>query len=152
MGTLPTMAALFVVVFLVVPLVELYVLIQVGSAIGALNTIALLLLMGVLGGWLMKREGLGVVRRVQSQLRSGRAPTTEVVDGFLILFGGALMLTPGFLSDALGLALLIPPVRAVVRASVSRRMRLRVLGGPGDRDRGRDRPDDGRAGPGYLDV
>jgi UPF0716 protein FxsA len=146
------MAALFVVVFLVVPLVELYVLIQVGSAIGALNTIALLLLMGVLGGWLMKREGLGVVRRVQSQLRSGRAPTTEVVDGFLILFGGALMLTPGFLSDALGLALLIPPVRAVVRASVSRRMRLRVLGGPGDRDRGRDRPDDGRSGPGYLDV
>jgi UPF0716 protein FxsA len=144
------MAALFVVVFLVVPLVELYVLIQVGSAIGALNTIALLLLMGVLGGWLMKREGLGVVRRVQSQLRSGRAPTTEVVDGFIILFGGALMLTPGFLSDALGLALLIPPVRAVVRASVSRRMRLRVLGGPGDRDRGR--PDDGRAGPGYLDV
>ncbi len=69
------MAALFVVVFLVVPLVELYVLIQVGSAIGALNTIALLLLMGVLGGWLMKREGLGVVRRVQSQLRSGRWST-----------------------------------------------------------------------------
>ncbi len=150
------MAVLFVLVFLVVPLVELYVLIQVGSAIGALPTIALLVLMGVLGGWLMKREGLGVVRRVQSQLRAGRVPATEVVDGFLILFGGALMLTPGFLSDALGLALLIPPVRAVVRAGLARRLRLRVL--DGQRRRGRHlgddhHGDDGRGGAsGYLDV
>ena len=141
------MAAVLVLVFLVVPLVELYVLIQVGSAIGALNTIALLVLMGVAGGWLMKREGLGVVRRVRSQLSAGRVPATEVVDGFLILFGGALMLTPGFLSDILGLALLVPPVRALVRAGLSRRLRVRVLGHP---DGGRD--DKGRGGSGYLDV
>lgn len=138
---------MLVLVFLVVPLVELYVLIQVGSAIGALNTIALLILMGVAGGWLMKREGLGVVRRVQSQLREGRVPAAEVVDGFLILFGGALMLTPGFLSDIFGLSLLIPPVRALVRASLGRRLRVRVTGRP---DGGRD--DDGRSGSGYLDV
>jgi UPF0716 protein FxsA len=144
------MAALFVLVFLVVPLVELYVLIQVGSAIGALPTIALLVVMGVVGGWLMKREGLGVIRRVQAQLRSGRVPTTEVVDGFLILFGGALMLTPGFLSDALGLALLIPPVRAVVRAGLARRLRRRVLR-PGSRRRPHGH-DDGRDASGYLDV
>lgn len=141
------MAAVLVLLFLVVPLAELYVLIQVGSAIGALNTIALLILMGVAGGWLIKREGLGVVRRVQSQLRAGRVPTTEVVDGFLILFGGALMLTPGFLSDALGLALLVPPVRTVVRASLARRLRVRVIG---RHDGGRD--DDGRGSSGYLDV
>lgn len=138
---------MLVLVFLVAPLLELYVLIQVGSAIGALNTIALLVLMGVAGGWLMKREGLGVVRRVQSQLSAGRVPATEVVDGFLILFGGALMLTPGFLSDILGLALLVPPVRALVRAGLARRLRVRVLGHP---DGGRD--DDGRGGSGYLDV
>ncbi len=145
------MAALFVVVFLVVPLVELAVLIQVGSAIGALNTIALLVLMGVVGGWLMKREGLGVVRRVQAQLRAGRVPTTEVVDGFLILFGGALMLTPGFLSDALGLALLIPPVRALVRAGLARRLRVQVLG-PQPRHAAWSRRASGRDGPGSLDV
>ena len=138
---------MLVLVFLVVPLVELYVLIQVGSAIGALNTIALLILMGVAGGWLMKREGLGVVRRVQSQLRAGRVPAAEVVDGFLILFGGALMLTPGFLSDIFGLSLLIPPVRALVRASLGRRLRVRVIDRP---DSGRD--GDGRSGSGYLDV
>lgn len=138
---------MLVLVFLVVPLVELYVLIQVGSAIGALNTIALLIVMGVAGGWLMKREGLGVVRRVQSQLRAGRAPAAEVVDGFLILLGGALMLTPGFLSDILGLSLLVPPVRALVRAGLGRHLRVRVIGRP---ESGRD--DDGRSGPGYLDV
>ena len=138
---------MLVLVFLVVPLVELYVLIQVGSAIGALNTIALLILMGVAGGWLMKREGLGVVRRVQSQLRAGRVPAAEVVDGFLILFGGALMLTPGFLSDIFGLSLLVPPVRALVRAGLGRRLRVRVIGRPdGSRD------DDGRSGSGSLDV
>lgn len=130
------MAAFFVVVFVVVPLVELYVLIQVGSAIGALNTIALLLIMGALGGWLMKREGLSAIRRVQTQLQSGRVPTTEVVDGFLILFGGALMLTPGFLSDALGLALLVPPVRARVRKALARRLRARVVGGGREGGRG----------------
>lgn len=143
------MAAVLILLFLVIPLVELYVLIQVGSAIGALNTIALLILMGVAGGWLMKREGLGVARRVQSQLRAGRIPTTEVVDGFLILFGGALLLTPGFLSDVFGLALLVPPVRALVRAGLARRLRVRVIGHDAGRH-GQD--DDGRGASGYVDL
>ena len=120
--------------FLVVPIVELYVIIQVGGAIGALNTVGLLLVMSVLGGWLMKREGLGVMRRLQAQVAHGEIPTTEIVNGFLILFGGALMLTPGFLSDIVGMALLVPPVRAVVRAFLARRFRTlavtrRPLGG-----------------------
>jgi UPF0716 protein FxsA len=125
---------LFALLFLVVPLVELAIIIQVGGTIGAWNTIGLLLLMSVLGGWLMKREGLGVLRRVQRTLSQGGVPTTDLVDGFLILFGGALMLTPGFLTDVLGMSLLLPPVRAVVRRSLRHRfttMAVHRSGGPG---------------------
>ncbi len=110
--------------FLVVPLVELYVIIQVGQAIGALNTVAILLLDSLIGGWLMKREGLAVFRRVQLKLSQGEVPGADLVDGFLILFGGALMLTPGFVSDLVGIALLLPPVRMVVRRVLARRFRM----------------------------
>jgi UPF0716 protein FxsA len=116
--------ALLAVVFFVVPILELFVLLQVGEAIGVWNTIGLLILMSILGGWLMKREGIGVVRRMQTALDAGRVPGTELVDGFLILFGGALMLTPGFLSDIVGMLLLVPPVRAVVRRVAARRLRI----------------------------
>lgn len=109
------MVAVLAVVFLVVPLVELFVLVQVGQAIGVWSTIGLLLLMSVLGGWLVKREGLGVWRRIRAAVAAGRVPGRELVDALLILFGGALMLTPGFVSDAVGMSLLLPPVRAVVR-------------------------------------
>ena len=74
----------------------------------------------------MKREGLGVLRRVQASLAAGRVPGAELVDGFLILFGGALMIAPGFLTDLLGIALLLPPVRAVVRRVLRRRLAARV--------------------------
>ena len=134
-----SMAAVWALLFLVVPLVELYLIIQVGDAIGALNTIAVLILMGVVGGWLMKREGVGVLRRVRAQLQRGQVPAREVVDGFLILFGGALMLTPGFLTDLLGLSLLVPPLRSVVRTALARRLQHRVAG-------------PGRGGRGSLDI
>jgi len=126
--------AVLALLFLVVPLVELYVIIQVGQAIGALNTVGILLLDSLVGGWLMKREGLGVVRRIQTQLNRGAVPGKEIVDGFLILFGGALMLTPGFVTDLLGMALLLPPVRAVVRAALARRFKVVAVnrGGFGD--------------------
>lgn len=133
-------ASILAVLFLVVPLIELYVIIQVGQAIGALNTIGVLVLASIVGAWLMTREGLGVMRRIQQQLHAGRAPGREVVDAFLILFGGALMLTPGFITDLLGVALLLPPVRAVVRAAVARRLRTIAV------SRG------GFGGPGYIDV
>ncbi len=113
--------------FLVVPLVELYLIIQVGELIGALKTIAVLILMGIVGGWLMKREGVGILRRVRTQLQRGQVPARELVDGFLILFGGALMLAPGFLTDLLGLSLLVPPLRAMVRATLARRLQQRVV-------------------------
>ena len=131
--------AVLALLFLVVPLLELFVIIQVGQAIGALNTIAVLVVMSVVGGWLMKREGMATLRRFQRKLSEGRLPENELIDGFLILFGGALMLTPGFLSDVLGTALLLPPVRAAIRPVIRRQVGKRVtiggsFSGPGHGD------------------
>jgi UPF0716 protein FxsA len=119
--------ALLALLFLVVPLVELYVIIQVGQAIGALNTVAILLLDSIVGGWLMKREGLAVIRRLQAKLQEGQIPGRDLVDAFLILFGGALMLAPGFLTDLVGMSLLLPPVRAVVRRVLARRFKTMAV-------------------------
>ena len=126
-GTMEAMVGVLVVLFLLVPLAELYVIIQVGQSIGALNTVGLLLLDSLVGGWLMKREGLAVFRRLQAQLEAGNVPGKELVDAFLILFGGALMLAPGFLTDLVGMALLLPPVRAVVRRVLARRFKTMAV-------------------------
>lgn len=120
--------AALVLIFLVMPLLELAVIIKIGAAIGVLKTIGLLVLSSVVGGWLMKREGLGVLRRMQAAVAAGRVPGKELADAVLILFGGALMVAPGFITDILGILLLLPPVRAVVRAALRRRMAVRVLG------------------------
>ena len=100
---------LLVLVFIVGPIVELYVIIQVAQVIGGWETMALLIVESILGAWLMKRQGRGVLARIQTSLDDGRMPTKELVDGGLILFAGALMLTPGFITDILGFVLLVPP-------------------------------------------
>ena len=120
------MLPLLLLLFIVVPIAELAVIIQVGQEIGALNTIALLIVVSVVGAWLVKREGLGVIRRFRSQLESGHLPARELVDGVLILFAGALLLTPGFLTDLFGISLLLPPVRAAIRAALLRRFAIRA--------------------------
>ena len=120
------MFALLVVIFIGVPFAELYVLLQVGHAIGVLNTLALLILVSIVGAWLAKREGLGVIRRMQAALEAGRVPGKELIDGFLILLAAALMLAPGFLTDICAILLLLPPVRAVVRAELRRRFARRI--------------------------
>lgn len=112
--------------FLVVPFLELFVILQVGRSIGALNTLAVLVLVSVVGAWLVKREGFAVLRRAGERVRSGAVPGREMVDGVLILFAGALLLTPGFLTDLVGVLLLLPPVRAGVRTSVTRQIRRRA--------------------------
>jgi UPF0716 protein FxsA len=132
------MALLLVLVFLVAPLVELAVIVQVAGEVGVLNTIGLLIAVSLVGAWLARREGVGVVRRIQATLQRGQVPSTELVDGGLILFAGALMITPGFVSDVLALVLLLPPTRAAVRVPLlrylSRRGRMTVMsGGPGGR-------------------
>ena len=107
--------ALLVALFIVVPIVELYVIIQVGQAIGVVPTLALLLADAVLGSLLLRHQGRGAWRRFNEALSQRRFPGREVADGAMILIGGTLLLTPGFVTDAVGLLLLIPPTRAFVR-------------------------------------
>jgi UPF0716 protein FxsA len=123
------MGLLLVFLFIVVPIAELYVLIQIGQAIGILPTIALLILDSVLGAALMRSQGRAAWMRFNRALAEGRIPAKEVMDGALVIFGGALLLTPGFLSDILGLILLLPPTRAVVRTVLVRRFAGRVAAG-----------------------
>ena len=118
---------LLVVLFLVVPIVELTVIIWVGQAIGVVETLLLMVAVSAVGAWLVKREGIGLWRRAQRQLDSGVVPGRELVDGMLIMLAGALLLTPGFVSDCLGVLLLLPPVRAGLRRIVIRRLRKRVV-------------------------
>ena len=120
------MLPILVVLFIAIPFAEIYVLLQVGHAIGVLNTLALLILVSIVGAWLAKREGLGVIRRMQRSIEAGRVPGAELVDGFLILLAAALMLTPGFLTDIVAIFLLLPPVRAVVRRELRRRFARRI--------------------------
>ena len=123
------MLAPLVLLFVVVPIVELFVILQVGEAIGAWWTIALLVADSVLGSVLMRAQGRAVWRRFGEAVRAGRPPAAEVADGALVLFGGALLLTPGFLTDVVGLLLLIPPTRAVIRRQVVRRLGRRLAVG-----------------------
>jgi UPF0716 protein FxsA len=120
---------LLVVLFLLLPLAELWVIVSVADGIGIGFTIVLLLAISIAGAWLVKAQGFGALRRIQQTLNRGSMPTTELADGALIVFAGALLLTPGFITDTVGFLLLIPPSRAVVRkALVSRyRSRLRVV-------------------------
>ena len=109
------MRFLLVALFIVVPIAELAVIIQVGEAIGVWWTIALLIADSILGSLLMRSQGRAAWRRFNEALQSGRAPAREVADGVLVIFGGALLLTPGFLTDIFGLLFLLPPTRAVIR-------------------------------------
>lgn len=125
------MLGLLALLFLLVPLAELYVLVQVSHHIGVGTSLVLLVLVSVAGAALAKRAGLGVWRRLQSSLQQGRVPSAEVVEGFLVLLAGALLLTPGFLTDAVALGLLLPPTRMAVRALLLRQIRrgtTRVVG------------------------
>jgi len=114
--------AFLVALAIVIGVVEISVFVQVGQWIGFLNTVGLLLVVSLLGVWLVKRQGLGVMARIRDQRSAGRIPTTEAFDGALILVAGVLLVIPGFVTDAFGLLLLFPPIRAVVRRFVSRRV------------------------------
>ena len=119
------MLAVLVLLFLAVPFVELFVIIQVGQAIGAGWTVGILVLVSVVGAWLVKREGLGVLGRARARMRAGEVPGSELTDGVFILFAGALLLTPGFLTDVVGILLLLPPVRTGLRRAATRAYRRR---------------------------
>jgi UPF0716 protein FxsA len=139
-----------IAVFILVPLAELYVILKVGDAIGVLWTIALLAADSVLGSLLLRSQGRTVWRRFNLALAEGRMPHREVLDGVLIVFGGAFLLTPGFLTDVVGVLLLVPPTRSLIRRLVARRLGRRLtVGVVGDARSGR------RGGPraeGAYDV
>ena len=103
------------ILFAVIPVIELYLLIKVGSLIGALPTVALVLSISLAGAWLVRHQGFEILRRIQAELAQGRLPAAELLDGAMVLVGGVLLLTPGFFTDVLGLFFLIPFTRAVIK-------------------------------------
>ncbi|MCU1398452.1 MAG: FxsA family protein [Acidimicrobiales bacterium] len=116
-------------VFVVAPLVELYVLIKTGQAIGALNTVALLVVSAFVGMALVRREGVRVWGRFVQTVQAGQTPSKEIADGVCVLLAGALFIAPGLVSDALALLLLLPPTRAIFRRFLLRRKSFGGLGG-----------------------
>ncbi len=122
---------ILIVLFIAVPIAEIYVIIKVGELIGVLPTIALLLADAVLGSMLLRHQGRAAWRRFNAAIAEGRFPGREVADGLMVTVGGTLLLTPGFITDIGGLLLLIPPSRALLRRGLFRYLRRRfVLVGP----------------------
>ena len=115
--------------FLIVPLVDLALLVSVGERIGLAPTIAIVVLTAVVGSWLARREGTAAWQRVQSKLATGGIPGPELIDGVVILVAGTLLLTPGFLTDVVGLLGLFPPTRALARRALRRRFERAVQQG-----------------------
>ena len=121
---MPLLALLLLLI--VVPIAEIALIIQVGEWIGVWWTIALLLADAVLGSLLLRTQGRAVWRRFSAAVSEGRIPHREVLDGVLVIFGGALMLAPGFITDLMGLALLLPPVRVPIKAWMRRKLEARM--------------------------
>jgi UPF0716 protein FxsA len=109
------------------PAAELFVVIKVADAIGVLDTILLLILGWPLGVWAIRAEGAAVLRRMQAAVAERRTPTREVLDGALILLGGLLLIIPGFITDVVGIVLLAPPTRIAARALLARNLQSRVV-------------------------
>lgn len=118
------------VALLVVPLIEIYVIVQIGQVIGAWWTILLLIVESVLGAWLIRREGKRAWKALNTALQTGQMPGRELADGALVLIGGTLLLTPGFITDIFGFFFVLPPTRALARKVltlfVTRRLMLSI--------------------------
>lgn len=119
---MPLLALL--VIFIVVPIAELYVILEVADAIGAPLTILILAVDSIVGSLLLKSQGRAVWRRFNETMAAGRMPHREVLDGVMVIFGGAFLITPGFITDVVGILLLLPPTRFLMR-----RLLIRIIGG-----------------------
>jgi UPF0716 protein FxsA len=115
-------------IFIVVPIAELYVIFKIGDSIGWLPTLAILVADSLLGTYLMRTQGRAVWQRFTTAIQAGRMPHQEVIDGVLVIFGGAFLITPGFLTDIIGLVLLLPPTRNLIRPAILRRVSRRAFG------------------------
>ena len=118
-----------VLLFTLVPAVELMLLIEIGGHIGAGNTILIIILTGVLGAYLARLQGFLVLQKIQSDLNSGIMPNSEMIDGLMILVGGIVLLTPGFITDLFGLLLLIPWTRSLIKMLFSRKFESMIAKG-----------------------
>lgn len=107
---------ILVVLFIAVPIAEISVLIRVAGSIGALNTIAFVVFTAILGAYLVRQQGFSVITKLQEETNAGRVPAMQIAEGVALLFAGAVLLTPGFITDALGFALLFPPFRQTLIA------------------------------------
>ena len=120
------MGLVIFLLFLLVPLIEIGVFIEVGGWIGLLPTLGLILLTAVLGTWQLRAQGLSTLARARQQMEQGQLPAQELYDGFCLIIAGALLLTPGFVTDAVGFALFVPAFRRLLRRVIARRIRLRT--------------------------
>jgi UPF0716 protein FxsA len=118
-----------ILIFIVVPLIEILLLIEIGSRIGALNTILVIVLTAILGASMMRHQGFTIMRNIQRDLSQGRMPTGELINGALVLVGGIVLLTPGFFTDAVGFILLIPATRGFIRKKIQLLIRRKIESG-----------------------
>ncbi len=132
-GILLNVLLRLLLLFTVVPLVELFLLIRIGEAIGLVRTVAIVLGTGILGAWLTRLQGLRVLARIRSDLAAGRMPTDSLIDGLLILVAGLVLITPGLLTDMTGFFLLVPTSRAWLRRRIAAAFRAQIqIGRPGE--------------------
>ena len=115
--------------FTVVPAIELYLIIKVGQAIGAANTIWLIIFTGILGAYYARQQGFRVVSNIQWKMQQGQVPGDDLVNGAMLLVGGALLITPGFITDFLGFSLIFPPTREAIKVAVKRGIEKRIREG-----------------------
>ena len=120
------MGLVIFLLFLLVPLIEIGVFIEVGGLIGLLPTLGLILLTAALGTWQLRAQGLSTLARARQQMEQGQLPAQELYDGFCLIIAGALLLTPGFVTDAVGFALFVPAFRRLLRQVVAQRIRMRA--------------------------
>lgn len=139
----------FFLLFTIIPIAEIYVFIQAGSLIGLFNTIILVILTGIVGAWLARVQGFEIVQKIQLSLAQGQIPARELMEGLMILVGGITLLTPGFITDAFGLLMLIPPTRIAAATFFSKyiqkliqsgKVHVHTSGGPHDHGK-RKEPD-----------
>lgn len=118
-----------ILIFIVVPLIEILLLIEIGSRIGTLNTLFVIVLTGILGGYMMRQQGFTIIGNIRGDLSQGRMPTGELINGVMVLVGGILLLTPGFLTDAVGFVLLIPPTRKLINKKIQLLIQRKIESG-----------------------
>jgi len=125
------------VLFTIIPIAELYLLIKIGGMIGALNTVLIILFTAVIGAYLAKTQGFIVIRRIDQALNEGRIPGRELLDGLFVLLGGFTLLTPGFLTDLIGLTMLFPLTRILYIKFAMRTIQNKIETGKGSKEPGR---------------